>query len=59
MRDELVDQVAVDCIRIGCPEWFVREWLAELGRPMTLTAWRRYYLAAVRMAQDAPSGLPR
>lgn len=53
MSRRAVDLVAVECARIGCPEWWVRELLAEAGYPMTTRQWRRYWLVVSRLAQDA------
>lgn len=56
MRQQAVDLAALECARIGCPEWWVRELLAEAGRPMTNPAWRRYWQAVTRLAQDDAQG---
>lgn len=55
MRQETVDLAALECARIGAPERWVRELLAENGRPMTNDAWRRYWQKITRLAQaDTP-----
>lgn len=56
MKAEAVDLAAVECARMGCPERWIRELVAEGGRPMTDVTWRRYWRQVTILAQEGTSG---
>lgn len=56
MKAAAVDLAAVECARMGCPEPWIRELVAEAGRPMDAIQWHRYWRMVSRMAQDGAGG---
>lgn len=56
MKRAAIDLAALETCRMGCPERWVRELVAETGRPMTDVTWSRYWRAVTRLAQEGSSG---